>query len=134
MSKPSNKTIATAIDQLISGKLPAAQAAEIVAAYLVSERRTKELDGLMRKVLELRAARGVYEAQITSAYELSDKTRQDLAGIVRAAHANSKRVIMHDKRDKSVIGGVLLESSDTVLDLTVRDRLQYLSQLITNTT
>ncbi len=124
--------IATVINKLLDGKLPLDEVAEIVAAYLVSERRTKELEGLMRKLLELRAQDGIYEAQASSAFELNELIRNQLEQIVKSSHDNVHRVVMHEQLDKSLLGGVRLETSDIQLDLSLQGKLQHLLQLTTN--
>ncbi len=131
-TKATTRQIATAVNELLNSKLPADKIAQIVAAYLVSERRTKELDSLMRKLLELRAQSGSYEAEVTSAFELSDQIRRELEQIIKATHKNARQVIMNSQRDQSLLGGVRLETPDIQLDLTLRAKLRHLSQLTTN--
>jgi F0F1-type ATP synthase delta subunit len=52
---------------------------------------------------------------------LSSKTKADIKALLGA-----KKVILNTNVDKSVIGGVRVESGEQLLDLTVRNRLTRL--------
>lgn len=132
MSKPSKNQIILAMNKLVKEGMPLAQVARVVSAYLVVEHRTKELDGLMRGLLVQRAKTGIYEAEITSTFALDQETKRALEQVVRSTYNNVKQIITHQQIDSSLIGGVRLESSDLRLDLTLRSKLQRLSQLTAN--
>lgn len=121
MSKPTHKDIAYAVRTLAT-KQSSARLSKAIASYLARERRTSELDAIMREVARQRTAEdGVTEANITSAYPLSDSVKRDLSKLIDA-----DRVVLNETIDKDVIGGVRMETSDSDLDLTVRNRLNQL--------
>ena len=132
MSRPSKNQIIVAVMALLDGGISIEKAAKLVASYLVAERRTKELDAIMRGLLERRAKSGFYEAQVASAYELDAQTKRALEQIVRASRENVEKVFTQYRHDSSLVGGVSLETSDLRLDLTLRSKLKSLSQLTAN--
>lgn len=124
MSKPSRKDIAQAMLDLTS-KTSASKATKSLAQYLVQERRTSELDAIMREVQALRREQtGIEEFQLTSAFTLKDSVKKELTALL----GGGKKTVVNEVIDKDVLGGVRVESSEAMLDLTVRNRLQKLKQ------
>jgi F0F1-type ATP synthase delta subunit len=120
MAATSRKMLAKAIVDKADG-MPAKVLAKQVAAYLMSERRTGELEPLMRDIMKLREQRyGVVEATATSAYPLSAETKKTIERIFGG------KVQLHEEIDTNVVGGVRVETSTQSLDLTVRNRLNKL--------
>lgn len=123
MSKLSNKELASVILQL-SSKVSSKRLSKDVANYLASERRTSDLDAIMREVARQRQeADGVTEVTATSAYPLSDKTKRELKKLL-----GIEKAVVNEVIDKDTIGGVRMETSETMLDLTVRNRLNQLKR------
>src|SRR5690606_29518970 len=113
-----HKDIATVVRQL-SVRLSRPKLAKSLASYLARERRTSELDAIMREVARQRRDQDkVVEVDVTSANPLSDLVKREVKRL-----QNSKNVVINETVDKSVIGGVRMETSDSLLDLTVRTRL-----------
>lgn len=128
MSKVTVRDLAQAVVDL-SATTPEDKLAQEVASYLVQERRTSELDAVMRQVARLRAQQdGIAEATITSARPLDPSIIREIKDILGAKEAVINTVI-----DKTVIGGVRVESDELLLDLTVRNRLNQLKRSTTNT-
>jgi F0F1-type ATP synthase delta subunit len=105
-----------------------ALAAEI-AAYLLDEHRTNELNSLLRDVSQYRADHGIVEVVAVSAFDLSDSVRTDITMQVREMFPDSREIIISHQPDESVIGGVRLEFPNQQLDLSVRSKLNRLKQL-----
>ncbi len=127
MSKSSHKDIARAISNL-SGNLSSARLSRALASYLARERRTSELDAIMRELTRQRAQDGVLEANVTSAFPLSDSVKRELRKL-----AGNDKLVLNETIDKTVIGGVRMETSEAMLDLTVRNRLNTLKQGVVKT-
>lgn len=124
MSKITNNQIAeTVLSQLNSGQSIDTVMARL-AAYLVSERRTKDADSIARILSDmLQRTDGHLELQVTTAYDLSD----DLVKTIKSMfNGQAKDIVINHKIDKAVIGGALVEAPGLRLDLTVRRRLQQL--------
>lgn len=123
MSKPTRKTIAEAVLAL-SGNVSEKKLSAALAGYLVHERRSGELDAIMREVAQLRKQRhGVVEVTITSAHPLQDKVKKQLVALL-----HEKQVVVNEEVQEEVLGGVRMETSESQLDLTVRNRLNQFKQ------
>jgi F0F1-type ATP synthase delta subunit len=102
-----------------------------VAAYLLDENRTGELDSLLRDIIAYRADEGVIEVTAVSARELPSGIRQDIEKLVRENFKNAKQIIINQRIDADVVGGVRLELVDRQLDMTVRNKLNRFKELTT---
>jgi len=129
MTKANRRQIAQAVVSLIEQGMSSIQISNAVAAYVVAQRCTRELDAIMREVSSLRATKGIREATIISARELDDKVQNQLEKIVANNYSNTQKVISNKVIDPDMVGGVRLETDDLRLDMTIRNRLRYLLQL-----
>lgn len=99
-----------------------------IAAYLLDEGRTGELDSLMRDLVSYRADKGIVEVNVVSARELSSANKRDIEKLVRAEFKHAKHVLVNERVDTSLIGGARLELVDRQLDLTVRSKLNQFKE------
>lgn len=114
--------LALAILHLLEQKKSPEAAAKDIAHYLVRERRTKELDSLMRDVMRLRYEHGgPLEVIATSASPLTESVKHAVAVRLQAP-----AVLIDEVRDEAVVGGVRVETYDRRQDLTIHGRLQLL--------
>lgn len=122
--KTTNAMIAKAVlAQLREGRSVQDVVAE-TSAFLVSERRSKDVDAIVREVeVRLLKEEGQLELEITAARPISAELKNEL---VRQFAASNKSVQVNEVIDPSVVGGVLVESGEKRLDLTVRRQLQRL--------
>lgn len=118
MSTLSKSQLAEVIVRL-SDKHTSKKLAKEVAAYLISQRRTNELEGIMREVRRIRENQGIIEVDVTTAFPASSNVKQQIKAML-----GNKDVMLNEIVDKNVIGGVRVETNDTYLDLTVRNRLE----------
>ncbi len=126
MAKASRQDIASVILQL-SGKYSDKKLANAVAAYVVAERRTSELDAILREVNKQRGEQtGMVEATVTSAFPISDKIKKEIKLLLE-----EDKLVINEVIDTDVIGGVRVETSEKSLDLTVRNRLNKLKTMST---
>ena len=121
--------VAATLAQKSLGKLDERSFAIEIAAYLMAERRTAELDSLLRDIMQYRADHGIVEVIATSAHRLDALAKKDIEAQVRALYRSAKRVIITPQHDDSVIGGVRLELANQQLDLSVRNKLNRFKQL-----
>lgn len=101
------------------------------AAYLLSEKRTGELDSLLRDITSLRADQGIVEVTAVSAHKLTPEVREDIQAQVRERYPAAKKIIINERIDRSMVGGVRLELIGRQLDLSVRAKLNRFKQLTT---
>lgn len=69
------------------------------------------------------------DVSVTSAYEVSSEDEQKLAEALRGKL--QRDINIETEVDQSLIGGVLIRAEDTVIDDTVRGRLERLSHALT---
>lgn len=100
-----------------------------VAALLLAEGQTADVESLMRDVMAYRLEDGMVEATVISAYPLTAKVRADVIKELRTHYPKAKSVVLNEKLDVSVVGGLRIESTNEQLDLTVRSRLNTLKRL-----
>ncbi|CAN5626919.1 hypothetical protein BH23PAT1_BH23PAT1_5010 [soil metagenome] len=105
------------------------QLAQAVAAYLLAENRTAELESIMRDVRSYRTERGFVEATAVSAHELDKAVRKDIESVMWSAFPNAKAVNVQNVLDPTVIGGVRVEMANKQLDLTIRSKLNTFKRL-----
>ena len=117
-----NKELAEAVLNLIEQSDSSLEAARAIAAYLVAERRTKDLNNLLRQLEELNFNQhGQVEVTATAARPLSAEAKQMIKDIFAAPS-----VKIHEEIDKNALGGVRVRALDKVADFSVRARLQRL--------
>lgn len=122
MSNPSIKQIAEVITEK---RLTPTQ----IAAYLVEQRRTRDLPAVMREVGKIRTGQGVMEAEVVSAHALSAATEQAVTRLLLNLHKGAKKVILDKTLDPAVTGGIKIVSDGVELDNSVHGRLNRLRQL-----
>lgn len=132
MSKPSNKQLAVSVDRLISSGQKVHSVTGSLAAYLIAERRTKDLDAVMRALTEVRAKHGTYEAEATSAHTLDEQIVSRLKQLITSRSKNVKKIALTQRIDKQLVGGVRLDTSEFRLDTTIKNRLKQLTATHTN--
>ena len=121
--------VAATLAQKSLGKLDERSFAFEIAAYLMAERRTTELDSLLRDIMQFRADHGIVEVIATSAHVLDALAKKDIEAQIRELYPTAKQVVITPQHDDSVIGGVRLELANQQLDLSVRNKLNRFKQL-----
>lgn len=103
--------------------------AKQVAALLLLEGRTGELDSLLRDIQADWALHGYVEVVARSAHDLSEQNKAEIAKEVQALYPKADRIVVTEMLDESVIGGVQISLADKVLDLSVEAKLNKFKQL-----
>ena len=97
--------------------------------FIVTQGRARQLPQILEEVSSLAAeARNSVVAEVRSAVTLDERQREELAGAL--ARATGKNVELKVIVDPSVIGGVVAKVGDTVIDGTVRRRLEQLKEQV----
>lgn len=100
-----------------------------VAAYLLDENRTGELDSLMRDVISYRADKGIVEVTAVSVHSVSEKIKRDIERLVREQFPGANKIIINERIDTETIGGMRLELVGQQLDMSVRNKLNRFKEL-----
>jgi F0F1-type ATP synthase delta subunit len=116
------KIAAYCADRLIAGDTAVA---EQLAAYLIDEHRTREVELVVRDIEAALAARGVMIADVASATKLSEVTKKAIGSFLTEADG-STRVYLRESLDPSLLGGVRVTTPEAELDATIRRKLTTL--------
>jgi F0F1-type ATP synthase delta subunit len=108
-------------NKLLAGNHQAHEVLRELAAYLVTERRTRELDLIVRDIEEMLAANGVVVADVASARPLDATIK---AGITAMLDADS--VQLRESIDETLLGGVRIDTPGKRFDGTIRHKLNAL--------
>ena len=103
--------------------------AEEVAAYLLEEGRTDELESVLRDVQADWAQAGFVEVLAYSARPLTADVKKDITAQVKTVFSGAKTVRITELIDATVIGGVRLKLPNRQLDLSVEAKLDRFKQL-----
>lgn len=79
-------------------------------------------------VIKSREARGIVEAKVTVASEMSAETEAKL--IARLEEISGKSVILDITKDPSIIGGVIVDIGDKQIDASISQRLKGLGRAL----
>jgi F0F1-type ATP synthase delta subunit len=127
MSKITTNELAKYVVEQLESGVEAPALAEQLSAFLLEERRTRELPAILRAVdLEL-SRRGSDQIVITAAHETSSEVKKKISELLGVENPVFTEVI-----DRGVIGGVKARSGETEIDLTVRGRLNRFKSNIVN--
>jgi F0F1-type ATP synthase delta subunit len=111
-------------DQLALGK-PAKKLIRELAAYLVSARRTKELDLIVRDIEYELTKRGIVLARVTTAFDLQAATRSAVTKLIKE-RTNAKTIELEQYIDPAVLGGFKIDLPGLKMDATIAHRLNVL--------
>lgn len=111
-------------DQLAAG-YQAKKLIRELAAFLVDNRRTKELDLIVRDIEYELKKRGIVLARVTSAFDLATATQQAIKKLIKS-QTNAKVIELKQFVDPTVLGGVKIDLPGLQMDGTVAYRLTTL--------
>jgi len=122
--KISNYIAKTTLDKGISGTLT-----NEIAAYLISEHRTSELDSLLRDIRQYWADKGMVEVIAVSAFDISPKVNDEIKSEIMKIYPEASKIKVTEQHDPTVIAGVRLELANQQLDLSIQSKLNKFKQL-----
>ena len=131
MAKASNIAIADALLRQFRAGVAPGKIAEGLAAYLIEERRIGDKNAILRDVeRQIYNLESTLYVRTTSASELTNELNQKISEIFSKS-TEAEKVIISSEINQDVIGGVRCQTTDLVLDLTIRRQLQQLKGAIT---
>jgi F0F1-type ATP synthase delta subunit len=128
MKAPRNRISKAIADRTLKGGSDKKLAQE-VAAYLLAERRTHELNSVLRDVQADWAEAGHVEVVASSAYPLTAAVKADINKQISKLFPNARTITVNEENDPEVIGGVRLSLANQQLDLSVEAKLNKFKQL-----
>lgn len=129
MSKIPRHEIADVIAKRSLQNVPAKQLAREIAAYLISQHRTSELDSLVRDILQYRADNGIVEVTATSSHPLNESIRKSVKADIMELYPTAKQIIINEEIDENVMGGIRLSLANQQFDASIRSKLNHFKQL-----
>jgi F0F1-type ATP synthase delta subunit len=102
-----------------------------IAAYLIDSGRTGDLEPLLRDMAKQRVLAGIVEVTAFSAHSLAASVISDIHSEAKKLYPQAKRIIINERHDPDLIGGVRLEFPDYQLDLSIRSQLNRFRTLTT---
>ena len=103
-----------------------------IAAYLLEENLTSDLDSIMRDVMKYRLEHGIVEVDVISAHKLSDQDITDIKDLLVSEFPEATSYSIDERIDPYVIGGVKLEFPGSQLDLSVFSKLNLFKRHMTS--
>lgn len=92
-----------------------------LAAHIVTEKRQREVELLVRDIEAAMASRGTVVATVTTVQKLTDDIKRAVTEMIGA-----ERVVLREHQDASVIGGIVIDTPNRRFDGTVRRKLNEL--------
>lgn len=115
------------LEELLEGK--ASEHTVGLLGFVVEQGRGRQLPQILEELSDLVAdAKNSVVAEVRSAVPLDGKQQEELADAL--AQATGKKVELKVLVDPSVIGGVVAKVGDTVIDGTVKRRLEQLKESV----
>ena len=113
------------VENLLRGK--ASPVTTSLVSFVVGTGRSRDLPEIIDKLVERAAAeRQEVVAEVRTAFPLDEDHRSRLAAAL--SKSTGKRVSIKEVIDPSVLGGVMARVGDTVIDGTIRHRLEQLRE------
>lgn len=100
-----------------------------IAAYLLAEHRTAELEPILRDIMQYRSEHGVLEAEAVTAHSVGAHVNAEVKQLLHAAYPNAKTIHVSDRLDTDVIGGLRVDMANEQLDMTVQSKLATFKRL-----
>ena len=129
MSKLPRTLIAKLIAERSMKPVSANNLAQEIAAYLVFEGRTNELDSLLRDIQQYRADNGILEVNTITANPLDASTLSELKSRLSEIYNNPNQIIVNQIITPSAVAGIRVEMANQLYDASVRTKLNQFKQL-----
>lgn len=114
----------TVASQLISGASKK-RVTQQLAAYIVTHKLHKQVEMIVADIEHELAKQGMVQATVTTAHPLSAGLRTQLHDYIQSSTAASM-VVIDEEIDASIIGGVIVQTPDKTLDLSIATQLRRL--------
>ena len=128
-SKFSRRQIVTALMDMLEAGTPVDQAAQVLAAYLIEHRQTRNIELYLRDI-ELAAVKrfGIATAYVASARQLTTQTLAQVERLVKSS-SGAKEVEIVERVNPGLIGGIVIKTADTELDGSIQTKLRNLRSI-----
>lgn len=129
MAQTKRTELATVIAGLLDKQKASPALARQIAAYLVAEHYTKDLDVILRDVMTARAKSGTVEANVTTAFPLSSSVKTEVQQLLKQEYPEAQQFVLQSTVDPEALSGVRIQTPDKQLDETARGKLENLRRM-----
>jgi F0F1-type ATP synthase delta subunit len=98
-----------------------------LAAYLIDTHRTGEAELVVRDIETRLTLNGVIVGTVVSARELTAAAKKDIEALIKHQYGEKSQVMLRERVDESLIGGIRLELPDRQMDASVKAKLEKLT-------
>lgn len=105
--------------------------AKEIAAYLLEEGRTGELHSLLRTIQEKKAERGFVEVSAVSAFPINEPEQKFIKSVAHDIYPKTHTVVIDHAIQPEIIGGLIVNTPSSQLDLSIQSKLTKFKQLTT---
>jgi F0F1-type ATP synthase delta subunit len=105
------------------------QLAQEIAAFLLNNNLTDQLDSIIRDVKLIRQQNGILDVKVISRFPLNQLMLSNINNLLKQYYNNVKEILIEQIIDINLIGGVRLEMADSSLDLSMSNQLKSLLSL-----
>ena len=105
------------------------QLAQEIAAFLLNNNLTDQLDSIIRDVKLIRQQNGILDVKVISRFPLNQLMLNNINNLLKQYYNNVKEILIEPIIDINIIGGVRLEMADSSLDLSMSNQLKSLLSL-----
>lgn len=112
--------------RLAGGESPKVVLREL-AGYLIDAGRKKEASLIVRDVEAMLVDAGTAVATVTSARPLNQGSLDTIESFIKQHNKRIKQVVLRERVDESLIGGVKIELPGSQLDASVKAKLEKLT-------
>lgn len=105
------------------------QLAQEIAAFLLNNNLTDQLDSIIRDVKLIRQQNGILDVKVISRFPLNQLMLSNINNLLKQYYNNVKEILIEPIIDINIIGGVRLEMADSSLDLSMSNQLKSLLSL-----
>lgn len=101
-------------------------------SVLASHNKLSQMNKILVDFVDLWSSeRGIVKVEIVSAGVLTKNILDELNSYIER-EADAKQVEVIEKVDKSIIGGVILRHGDKILDMSIKNRLREMRNILRN--
>jgi F0F1-type ATP synthase delta subunit len=125
-TKVSRRLVVEKVVDLIEQRGELGSSAKLLAAYLIDNQQTRQLELYLRDIRRTLAERyGLVSVDVTSAHTLSRQLKQEIKDfIIQQTAARDVEVI--DTIQPDLISGVVISTTDAVYDGSLKNRIKKL--------
>ena len=126
MTQISRRQLASYVaESLVAGKT---EVIDQLSAFLISNRRVKEVDSLVRDIEKALESHGTLVAHVTSARSLDSVQQNKIESLLKERY-NAKYVAVDSLTNEDLLGGVIVRTAGDELDSSLRRNINRLKAI-----